>query len=50
LAQSVEWPGNWTSIFDRGREGIFSLHHLVQTGSWAHPGSCKVGTGDSIRW
>jgi len=29
--------------------GIFSLRHLVQIGSGAHPAFCEVGTGLLIR-
>jgi len=33
----------WAGITD------FSLLHNFQTGCWANPASCLVGTGDSLR-
>jgi hypothetical protein len=27
---------------------LFSLRHSFQTGSWAHPASCPMDTGDSF--
>jgi hypothetical protein len=39
---------NRRSVSGMGREGIFSLHHRVQTCSGAHPGSCPMGTVDSF--
>jgi hypothetical protein len=34
----------WGSIPGRGREGIFSLRHRIQTGYGAHPASYPMDT------
>jgi hypothetical protein len=39
---------NWGSFPSKGSDGIFSLHHRVQTGSGAHPASYPMGTGRSF--
>jgi hypothetical protein len=36
---------DWCSIHDKVREGNFSLHHRVQTGSGAHPASYQWVSG-----
>jgi len=36
------------SIPGKGRKGIVSLHHLVQTCSEVHPVSCPMGTEGSL--
>jgi hypothetical protein len=41
----------WTtegSVFKSGWGQTFSLLHIVQTGSGAHPASYPMGTGDSF--
>jgi hypothetical protein len=42
------------SIPGRGNNGIFSLRHLVQTGSGTHPPYYSMGTGGSfppgVKW
>jgi hypothetical protein len=37
---------DWGSVPGKGDDGIFSLRHLFQAGSGAHPASYPVGTRD----
>jgi hypothetical protein len=52
LPYSQRWAADWTIVvlgFDsRWGAGNFSLNHLVQTGSWAHPASYPMGTRSSF--
>lgn len=59
ITPSTAKPARWNSVVSMvpklwaGRSGIrisaetrdFSLLQKVQTGCWAHPASCSVGTG-----
>jgi hypothetical protein len=38
------------SVPGRGNDGIFSLHHCIQTSPGTHPTSCAVGTGRLLPW
>jgi hypothetical protein len=43
---TISVPGGYDSIPDKGK--TFSLLHIVQVGSGAHPASYLVGTGCSF--
>jgi hypothetical protein len=39
----------WGSIPGWDREGIFSIHHRLQTGSGTHPVSFTMGSGAGVK-
>jgi len=39
---------DWSSIPGRGNDGIFSLRHLIQTGSGAYPTSHPMDIGVKV--
>jgi hypothetical protein len=49
IAQSVQRQAmGWTAWVRFPAVQDFSLLHSIQTGTWAHPASCPMGTGGSF--